>query len=545
MTASIFALVVLLAILAGVGLLISRLWHRHPDQPEQEGIDILPYLILALAVGVATFSLARLARAGIAGDQLAGDNTNEIAAALAGLVVASPISFFLWRRQERRRKLYPSLPGWPVYLALIEIVFLTAFFSSVSQVAVGLWGSNGGSDKWSNLIVYGGVVAFHWWAARREPPAGDAAELPRLVGSGVALIALSIGLAGTIQWILQQGYGALLDTSLGQPTDSNAVAGSLGLLIAGTPIWAWRWLPPWDEEPTVLRSLYLAAVSVASLATALGLGIVIVGQVLGYLTTTDVDPNRHFESIPNTLSALIVALGVWIHHRRRMGANRNRAVIGYGYSMAAIGLAALVGTGTALVATIWDEPLAGDPTNQGLITLGLTVLVAGAVWRYFWRAAQAHRVEEVRAIQRRVYLIGMAFILGLTAAGALIAVLVVAFQTLLGDSGQSTSSLSISVTLTVLAGIATWHLFTVIRADGPRTVTPAGAPFSVTVICSHPGPLATVFPKEARLRVHHRTDGVGVIDEAMAGQIVEAVGGRPSYVWVDEDGFRIAQVQGD
>ncbi len=542
MSSAIFALVVLLAILAGIGLLISRLWHRHPDQPEQEGVDVLPYLILALAVGVATFSLARLARAGLSGGQLAGDNTNEISAALAGLVVASPISFFLWRRQDRRRKLYPSLPGWPVYLALIEVVFLTAFFSSVSQVARAI-ADDGGSDRWTNLIVYGGVVAFHWWAARKEPPAGDASELPRLIGSGVSLIALAIGLQGVLGWIFELLYDAVTDGTDTSPRSELVVA--VALLVTGALVWAWRWLPSWEEEPTVLRSLYLGAVSVAGLASTLGLGIVILGQIIGYLTATEVEAATYFDSLPATAAALLVAVAAWTHHRRRMGGTRNRAVIGYGYSMAAIGLGTLVGAGTALVATVWDKPLAGDPTNQGLITLGLTVLVAGAVWRYFWRAAQEHRLEEVRAIQRRVYLIGMAVILGLAAAGALIAVLVVAFQTLLGDSGQSTSSLPVSVTLTTLAGLATWHLFTVIRADGPRSVTPAGAPFSVTVICSHPGPLATVFPKEARLRVHHRTDGVGVIDDTMAAQIVEAVGGHPSYVWVDQDGFRIAQIEGD
>jgi hypothetical protein len=546
MTASIFAVVILLGVLAGVGLLVSRLRRRDQDQPEQEGIDILPYLILAIAVGVSTFSLARLARAGLTGRQLAGDTTNEIAAALAGLVVAAPISFILWRRQARRRKLYPSLPGWPIYLAAIEIVFLTAFFSSVNQVARAI-ADKTGSDRWTNLIVYGGLVAFHWWTARREPPAGDASELPRLVGSGVSLIALAIGLQGVLAWLFQLVYEGVVTEPVLNPSslDDIAIATNLALLVTAAPIWAWRWLPAWDEEPTVLRSLYLGAASVAGLAASLGAGIMILGQIIGYAAAPDVDAARYFESLPDTSAALLVALATWIHHRRRMGTTRNRAVIGYGYSMAAIGLGTLVGTGTALVASVWQTPLAGDPTNRGLITLGLAVIVAAALWRYFWSAAQRHRVEEVRAIQRRVYLIGMAFILGLTAAGALIAVLIVAFQTVLGDSGQSTSSLPTSVTLTVLAGIATWHLFSVIRADGPRSVTPAGAPFSVTVICSHPGPLATVLPQEARLRVHHRTDGVGDIDEAMAALIVEAVGGQPSYVWVDQDGFRTAQVQRD
>jgi hypothetical protein len=544
MSSPIFALVILLVILGGVGVLISRLWHRHPDQPDQEGVDILPYLILALAVGVATFSLARLARAGLAGERIAGDNTNEIAAALAGMVVAAPISFFLWRRQGRRRKLYPRLPGWPVYLALIEFVFLTAFFGSVNQVARAI-ADNSGADPWTNLVVYGGVVAFHWWAALREPPGGDAAELPRLLGSGVSLVALAVGLGGVLRWLLEQAYETVYETTSVQSLDDIAMATSLALLVTGGAVWAWRWLPAWDEEPSVLRSVYLAAVGVFALGASLGSGIAIVALVLSYFVSSDVVAGAHFDSLPTSLSILIVALPIWLHHRRRMGQTRNRAVVGYGYAMAALGLGALVGAGTALVTLVWDTPLAEDPSRQGLIALGLTVLVAGSVWSYFWRAAQRQRLEEVRALQRRVYLIGMAFILGLTAAGALIAVLVVAFQTLLGEGDVSTSSLPTSAALTVLAGIATWHLFTALRADGPRDVTPAGAPFSVIVICSHPGPLATVFPKEAKIRVHHRTDGVGVVDEAMAAQIVAAVGGQPSFVWVDQDGFRTAPVRGD
>jgi hypothetical protein len=540
----ILALIIPLAILVGAGLLIAKLWRRHPDQPDEEGVDILPYVVLAIAVGVGTFALARLARAGLAGETFAGDNTNEIAAALAGLVVAAPISFFLWRRQARRRKLHPGLPGWPIYLAAIEVVFLTAFFSGVSQVARAL-ADNSSADPWTNLVVYGGVVAFHWWAARQDAPSGDASELPRLVGSGVALITLSIGLSGVLTWLLERGYDGAFGEDLLSARSDNDVLVALALLVTGALVWAWRWLPEWVAEPSVLRSMYLAAVSVISLTTALGAGIAIVSQVVGYFLAADVDAAQHFNSVPITLSILAVSFAVWAHHRERMGGERNRAVVGYGYSMAAIGLGTLVGSGTALVTTVWDTPLAVDPTREGLVALGLTVLTAGVVWRSFWRAAQQHRVEEARAIQRRVYLVGMAFILGLTAAGALIAVLVVAFQILLGEGDQSNSSLPTSVTLTILAGLATWHLFTAIRSDGPRDVTPLGAPFAVTVICSHPGPLATAFPKEARLRVQYRTDGVGIVDEAMAGQIVEAVGGRPSYVWVDQDGFRTAPIRGD
>jgi hypothetical protein len=75
-----------------------------------------------------------------------------------------------------------------------------------------------------------------------------------------------------------------------------------------------------------------------------------------------------------------------------------------------------------------------------------------------------------------------------------------------------------------------------VNVDRDEVVTP----FPVTVICAHPGPIATRFPKQARLTVIHRADGIGNIDEDRADEIVAAVGHQPSLVWVDDDGFRVA-----
>jgi hypothetical protein len=209
--------------------------------------------------------------------------------------------------------------------------------------------------------------------------------------------------------------------------------------------------------------------------------------------------------------------------------------------MAATGLGALVGSTTALVDTAFTPTLTGTNSGSPLIVLGCAVIAAGWVWLSFWRKAQAApRGEEVRALPRRFYLIGMAIILGLTAAGSLIAVLVVVFRALLGEIEADAASLRVPVTLTLTAGLATWHLFDQIRADGVGLKTTGSKPFDVTVICSHPGPLATLFPDEARVRVIYRGDGAGTIDEEMATAIVAAIDGRSSLVWVDEDGFRLA-----
>ena len=129
-----------------VGSLIAlgvRAVRGRGKQNEDGGLDLIPYLLLALAVGIAGFSLAALARASLTPDRLIGRPTGEIAGALAGLVVAGPIAFLMWRRQARRRKAFPQTAGWHVYLAIIELVFLTAFLVAVSQVAAFLGGEGG------------------------------------------------------------------------------------------------------------------------------------------------------------------------------------------------------------------------------------------------------------------------------------------------------------------------------------------------------------------------------------------------------------------
>jgi Domain of unknown function (DUF5671) len=522
-----------------VGALIAvgvRAVRGRGKQDEDGGLDLIPYLILALAVGTAGFSLAALVRASLTPDRLIGRPTGEIAGALAGLVVAGPIAFLLWRRQARRRKTYAQTAGWHAYLAIIELVFLTAFLVAVSQVAAFL-GGDGDRANPTDLVVYGGIVLFHWWAELRERPLGDIGDLARLVGSGVALVALTIGLIGTLGWIFSLAYDAFWGLA-----DVPEPAVPLALVVAGAPIWAWRWLPPWEEGPNVLRDFYLGFVTALSLTMAIAAGVTMIVTLLTFLVGEGRrTAQEHFEVLPIALAFLFVGGGLWYHHVNRMGPGRSGARRGYEYAMAATGLAALVGSATALVEAVFTPTLAGTNSTTTLITIACAVIASGWVWLSFWRKAQAApRSEEARALSRRIYLIGMAIVFGLTAAGSLIAVLVVVFRVLLGDIEASAGSLRIPVTLTLTSGLAAWHLFNQIRADGAGTRGTALEHFDVTVVCSHPGSLATLFPKEAKVRVIYRGDQVGVIGEEMAAEIVAAVDGRSSLVWVDESGFRLA-----
>ncbi|MGH8873600.1 MAG: DUF5671 domain-containing protein [Acidimicrobiia bacterium] len=525
----------LLVVVGGLIALGARAWSGREQQDGGGGLDLIPYLLLAIAVGTAGFSLAGLARASLTPDRLAGRPTGEIAGALAGLVVATPITYLLSRRQARRRKTNPRTPGWPAYLAVVELVFLTAFLIAVGQLAEALTG-NAGSADWPDLVVYGGIVVFHWWAERREPPHGDIGELPRLVGSGVALVALTVGAIGSLTWLLSEVFDSLW--GLIRVPDP---AIPLALTVAGAPIWAWRWLPAWDQESNVFRNLYLGFVTAFTLIMTLAAGVTTIATLLTFVFGQAGRAQEHFRLYPQALSFVLVGGALWHHHGFRLGPGRSGARRGYQYLMAAAGLGALIGSATALVDTVFETALAGTNTGELLIILGCTVIASGWVWRWFWGKAQAApRAEEVGTLPRRVYLIGMAIVTGLTAAGSLIGAFVVVFRALLGEVGAAADSLRLPVTLTVISGLAAWHLFTHIRHDGAQPGRTEVKPFTVTVICSHPGNLATLFPKEATLRVLYRADASGIIDEEMASAIVAGVDGKPSLVWVDDTGFRVA-----
>ena len=531
----IVSLIVLLGVAAGLIVIVRRVLGRRGGVG---GSDVLIYLLLALAVGVAAFALASLAAAAFPGDSFIGDSETQVATSLAGLVVAGPIAFILWRRQAQRRIEHPESAGWTVYLALIEAVFMTSFAVAAGGILFYLLGE-GDTVPWVNAVVFAGVVVLHEAAVRRTPPMSDAGDLYRVIGSAIGLVATSIGAAGILYWLLDLIYGSLAPTA-----SEEDPAVWLAFLIVGAPIWAYRWWRTWDRDPGTPMKAWLVITSVAGLVT-------VVGTVFGLVVTTllyffdGADPAAtHFAAVPGFVGTGVVALAVWAHHRQRMGKDRSPSVQFYGYAMSAIGLSAAI-TGATGLTTIAFAPadFINEPTEFAISLTG--VLVAGLlVWWYFWSAGQsAPRELEVASPARRLYLIGFGVVTGLTSAGALIGVLVVVFQWII--SRETSDALAVQASLFIFSGLATWHLLRVNAGDrdlieSPEVVTP----FDVTLVCSHPGSIATLFPKEARLRVIYRGDEAGLIDDSMAEAIVEAVGANSSMVWVDETGYRIAPARG-
>jgi hypothetical protein len=257
-------------------------------------------------------------------------------------------------------------------------------------------------------------------------------------------------------------------------------------------------------------------------------------------TATD-DAAEHFEFLPGAVSVGLVALILWIHHRSRLGSERTASVQAYEYAMAAIGLGSVVGGATWLTALAFGG---GDliAVDSGLVVSAVIfVLVSLVVWWSFWSKAEAAPRElEAASAPRRFYLIGMGVIMGLISAGALIGALVVLFQIVLGSAEGET--LAVQGALFIYSGLATWHLLRENANDRTLIVSEEMVtPFEVTIVCSHPGMISTLFSDKARLRILYRGDDVGAITDNMAEQIVEEVNNKSSFVWVDGQGFRVAR----
>jgi hypothetical protein len=535
---AVFGLLVLLLIVIGGIALVRRLTAGRADR-ESGQADLIPYGLLVLAVIAGGFALAQLGRAAFPGDSFVFDARQQVATSLATLVVAVPLAVYLWQRQARRRLARPASPGWTLYLTVINAVFITSLVVSAFQVLDWLLGE-APAPTWTDVIVFGGIVVAHELAARVTPPRSDAADLPRVVGSAAGLVPLVIGLGGLLYWVLERLYSTFA-ASAGGPS----LATSLALVLVGAPVWVYYWLRPWPGEPGVPRKAWAFFASVIGLTSAIGSVVAMIISLLLFMLTASDPAGTHFDDLPIELTALTMGTLVWWHHRGRLGTERTDTLRAYQYAMAALGLASAIGFATALsAAALGDEVLVGASIDD-IITMAVALVSSAAVWWWFWsKAARGPREIEAVAWPRRAYLLGMGIITGLVAAGALIGTLFVLFQRLLGASGTG-DSLVVQASLFVFAGAAAWHLLQTYfqdRAlvDKEEVITP----YEVTIICSHPGMIATMLPKEARVKVVYRGDEAGQIDEERAAAIVDAVAHRSSLVWVDEEGFRVAPARG-
>lgn len=530
MAISVLLILVLAVAAITVAIIISRATGSKAAGGSGGG-DIVAYLVLAVAVGVAGFALARLAGVAFGGRRLVFDPAEAVANSVAALVVSVPFAVYFWQRQAKRRVDHPGSAGWTVYLSLIELVFVTAFVVTAVMLLNGLF-QGGDTSAWTGVVVFGAVLVLHEYTARATPPVSDAGELPRVIGSAIGLVTATIGLVGVLDEVFELVFGI---------ATSGGFHPWLAMLVVGTPIWWYRWVRPWTSAPAAPRIAWTVTSIIASLAVALGGATALVVMVVRYVLGTAPPPTVHFRPAPVALALVIAGGLVFVFHRRLLGRDRSGPVQLYEYAMAALGLTTVVGTVSALtISTFGRSPIVGGGADD-VISFGITAVVGLAVWLVF-DVMRPVALDQPPSWPRRIYTLGVGAVFGLVSAGSLIAVLFTLLRRILATGAPG--SLLEPGAIFAFSGLAAVYL---LRAHvRERQAKPTGdtvAPFSVTIICSHPGDIATRFDSAARLRVVYRDDEAGVIDDAMAAEIVAAVANRSSLVWIDETGFRVAPMR--
>jgi hypothetical protein len=501
-----------------------------------EGADLVAYLVMAIAVGGGSFALAELFATAFPGDQLVFDPTSNLATSLSALLVSTPFAIYFWRRQASRRASYPRSVGWTLYLTLIELVFGVAVMVTGVLVLTGLF-TDSSAASWTRLVVYLAVLIVHELAARNSPPQSDGAELPTVVGSGIGLVTLSIGLAG----LLGDGVLSWAFEALGGATDPGYSPWA-AMSVLGGLYWGYRWWTPWHTESGLPRRIYVVLTTSFALLTAFTGMAAILALSITYVLGDTSPAGEHFRSVPVWLGSAIVGLFVWLIHRKDLD-TRDDTLRAYEYFVASIASFSTVGWAVALIVLALQERQIVGGDADDVLTAAAVLVISASVWLWF---ATRHNLgdpdEERAAWPRRVHLLGMGVILGLVGAGSLITTLFILISRLLGERGST--DLVTPIALTVVAGTAAWYMLSNYLKERASMASPEViSPFEVTIVSSHPGGISAKFPKQATVRVLHRGDGAGVITDDLADQIVAAVGHQSSFVWVDDDGFRIAPAQ--
>jgi hypothetical protein len=532
------AIILLLAVVVGVVIMAAqRSKAPRGEEAGSNGGDVVAYLVLAMSMGVAGFSLADLASTAFPGETFVFDPAEEVATSLSALIVATPFLLYFWRRQARRRQVHPRSAGWTIYLTLIELTFMTAFVVASVVFVNGLVAGDL-TSAWTGVLVFGAILVFHEYATRVTPPLSDAGELRRVVGSAIGLITATSGLIGVLSEVI--GFGL---EAFGVDPLELGFEPWLAMLIVGTPIWWFRWLRPWDSEPALPRLTWIVIVATAALAVCLGAATSLAVMASQFVLADTPPSGQHFANLGVALAFVLSGFLVWALHRRSLREAPRTAYRFYAYSLAAIGLTTAVSMAIALTVSTFDRTLIVGGSEADIVTFAVVVLAGAAAWLVFERrATNAEASPDIMSWPRRLYTLGFGAIFGLVAAGALIATIFVLLRRVLtGWLGDSVLTPGIFL---VYSGLVSFYLLRMYAA-GRAAAPPADivAPFQVTIICSHPGLISTKFHEQARLRVLHHDGADGSITEEMADEIVAAVGNRNSYVWVDEDGFRVVPMR--
>jgi hypothetical protein len=375
------------------------------------------------------------------------------------------------------------------------------------------------------------------------------------------VIGLVMGTTGLVQTL-----GGSVDMLVRHGTYVNprmALAQGLAMLIAGGVVWAWYWAVSTMKQDR--NTFWLAYVLLAGVGGGLVLALVgasrVLWSVLIWLVGDRFEQSAalHFDTAAVEFAAVVVGLVLWWYHRTVLGdsaAGRNEVKRIYEYLISGIALAAAAtGVGTILVAFIEAVTPGIDVgmTTRNTLLAALTLLVVGApVWWLHWRrvsaAVAADPATEVPSLSRRIYLVVLFGLAGVTAVVALLSIGFIFFQGLVeGELGLAVFRMMRYGLGVMVASAVVSAYHGAIFAQDRKVAVPtrvAGGPASVILVGATPE-LAGVVRQAtgSRVEVWQRLDvPPQAWDEASVLAAVAGHAGRNVLVVADGQELRVIPV---
>ena len=513
---AVISVLLLVAVLVGVPIIL--LTRRRPSGSGGSPAEILVYLILAVATLLATNAFSSLIELILPGQAVIVRRTDDLALSLATLIVSGVVAFLLWRRLETQ-KVVGDRPSRALYISVVIGYSMAVVAASAARLL--LWVV--GQADWSEVALADLVAFGVAWLAHERVRVREASldVLRSLAGSLVGLALAASGLVVLLRSALAVVFQA--GTVVAGSGGWDGVILGLVLLVVGIPYLWWFWFRHVVRTSSPERDGYAAIVAVV----AWFVGVSAAGALL-YSTLVRILDLELQSSSPLSLEiALLVTAGLtYWHHRDLLGSVRTGAVRALAYIFSSAGFVVGAASLVTLIADLIDNLTEGSVAGTGARTVlaalvGLVVAVAVLV--VYWLPAQrlAHEPAEDRAVSRRLAIVGLLTVSAVTAVGGLIAVVYSLLRAAMGTRADVGDVLTWSVPLTVVTGLLAWYFARIRprRAESDAAGTESKM-MTVTLVAADAGPLPGMVHKA---RLLHRTDGVGVVDQDRAVEIVAAL----------------------
>jgi hypothetical protein len=523
---------------------------------------LFQYALLAVALLVAASGVS-----GVLGrviSDAAARRGSELAGPLALTVVGVPTFGFLARwvwRQLRSDLDERKSVGWGLYLNAVLIGSLITAVSLAFAIA-GEFIDGDGYDGTivAPFVVAAAVWASHWWAFRFIPPT-VLEDGHVLVGSAIGLGSMAAGagvvISSAIDRIFDQARGIDVGRFLNDDLWMAIVAVGIGAVV-----WSWHWLlNGLEAERTTLWHAFVILVGVLGglLATVIGGATALFLTLQWFFGDPNASAAAHFQDASPALAAAVIGLASWFYHRAVLGFNTTRVRTDidriYDYLVSGVALVTVAGALTTLIVALFEvfgasDVISDNGSDIDIVLAAITMLIVGApLWAVAWRRAQAalsaNREEEATSPARRVYLFGLFGVGGAVAFGALIRLVFVLFEAMLGErsGGALAGDLSIPVGLLITTGaIAAYH-WSVYRAE--RTVAEPEVWRNVTLVWAGNGDAREIEKRaHVRLSVMKRLDVTGAMpgtDDIVAA--IDDAEGERLLVVAGPEGVSVVPIQ--